>query len=154
MLKNTHTRATTHTGPTPDCTAALETWRYAYLKRNADGVFLRALRPLYKAVCALLAAAPTGGEPLTFETLGRLPQPAQDFYSELIDASESLAELIADHSRDRILYRHAALVLIGDALGALRDDKLTALIASCRCWECREQMRERTTGEDMEDDAE
>ncbi|MFF9192587.1 hypothetical protein [Streptomyces rochei] len=140
--------AATPTAPIPDCTAAQEAWRYAYLKRNADGVFLRALRPLSDAVRALLAAAPTGGEPLTFSALFRMPQPAQDFYSELIDASECLAELISNHDRDRTAYRHAALVLIGDALGALRDERLTALIGSCPCWECQEQLRQRTREDD------
>jgi hypothetical protein len=146
--------AATPTAPVPDCTAALEAWRYAYQKRNADGVFLRALRPLSDAVRALLAAAPTGGEPLTFTALFRMPQPAQDFYGELIDASECLAELINNHSRERTAYRHAALVLIGDALGALRDDRLTALIGSCRCWECREQFRMRTAEPDDEENEE
>ncbi|MCX4976508.1 hypothetical protein [Streptomyces sp. NBC_00620] len=144
---------TTATDPSapPDCTAALQAWRHAYQKRNADRVFLRRLEALRDHVNDLLATAPTNGEPFTFEALFRMPQPAQDFYSELIDASESLAELIADHNPMRTAYRHAALVLIGDALGALRDDKMTALIAACGCGECREQLRERlATGETRE----
>ncbi|MFF8932258.1 hypothetical protein ACF1AO_33900 [Streptomyces longwoodensis] len=140
----------TPTAPVPDCAAALEAWRYAYQKRNADGVFLRALHPLSDAVRGLLEAAPTGGEPLTFSALFRMPQPAKDFYSELIDASECLAELIAGHNRERTAYRHAALVLIGDALGALRDERLAALIGSCPCWECREQLGMRTAERDDE----
>lgn len=151
---STSTTASTPTAPVPDCTVALEAWRHAYLKRNADGVFLRALRPLSDAVRALLAAAPTGGEPLTFGALHRMPQPAQDFYSELIDASECLAELIHGHDRNRTAYRHAALVLIGDALGALADERLTALIGSCPCRECREQLGIRTAESDDEGDEE
>ncbi|MFD8900570.1 hypothetical protein [Streptomyces ardesiacus] len=134
---------TTDHAPVPDCTAALREWGNAYRKRNADGVFLHWLKALEREVIALLTAAPTNGEPLTFSTLGRMPQPAQDFYAELIDASESLAALIADHDPMRTAYRHAALVLIGDALGALRDDRLVTTIAACGCRECEEQLQER-----------
>jgi hypothetical protein len=109
---------TTDHVPVPDCTAALHEWGNAYRKRNADGVFLHWLKALEREFIALLAAAPTRGEPLTFSPLGRMPQPTQDFYAELIDASASLAELIADHDPMRTAYRHAALVLISDALGA------------------------------------
>ncbi|MFJ8785699.1 hypothetical protein [Streptomyces sp. NPDC102476] len=135
--------AATPTALVSDCTAALKAWRYAYEKRNADRVFLRALSPLYEAVGALLAAASTGGEPLTFGALHRMPQPAQGFYSELIDASECLAELIEDHDPNRMAYRHACLVLIGDALGALRDTRYVAYMAACPCRECRGQLAER-----------
>jgi hypothetical protein len=48
----------------------------------------------------------------------------------------------------RTTSRHAALVLIGDALGALRDERLAALIGLCTCWECHEQFRERTCEDD------
>uniref|UniRef100_UPI003F498F45 hypothetical protein n=1 Tax=Streptomyces chartreusis TaxID=1969 RepID=UPI003F498F45 len=142
------TTPATQTSPVPDCTAALLAWEDAYHQRDADGAFLRTLEALMGHVRDLLVAAPTGGGPLTFAAIDRMPQPAQDFYSELTDASESLAELIADHSRFRTAYRHAALVLIGDALGALRDDRLKALIAECECWECEEQLGERTTSDE------
>jgi len=148
--------AATH--PVPDCTAALEAWKHAYQKRNADGFFKRRLERRLEALMLrvrdLLAAAPTDGGPLTFQALDRIPQPAQDFYSELICASESLAELIADHDPMRTTHRHAALVLIGDALGALKDDDLKNMIRRCGCRECWTQMEERTMDPATRDDVE
>jgi hypothetical protein len=101
---DTGAREVTH--PIPDVSAALQAWKHAYQARNAYGFFKRRLEDLMNHVRELLVAAPTGGGPLTFVALGRIPQPAQDFYSELIDASESLAELIEDHDPMRTAYRH------------------------------------------------
>jgi hypothetical protein len=132
--------------PTPDCTSALHAWQKAFRKRNADGAFRRALDPLARQMRALLAQAPAGGGPLTFDVLDRMPQSAQLFYTELIDAAESLAELMEDHLSDRVEARHAALALIGDALGAFGNATALALIATCGCRACERALKERNPG--------
>lgn len=137
---STPTAAAAPTAPVPDCSAALTAWMRAYQKRDADGFFKRRLEQLMVEVTGLLRGAPTDGEPLTWATLEQLPQPAHDFYSDLICASESLADLIADHDPEWVGQRHAALVLIGDALGALRVERFVAMVRACRCWLCREQL--------------
>ncbi|MET9776237.1 hypothetical protein ABZ023_18585 [Streptomyces sp. NPDC006367] len=134
----------TPAAPSPDCTSALRAWQEAFRKRKADGVFRRALDPLARQIRALLAQAPTGGKPLTFDALDQMPQSAQDFYTELIDAAESLAELMEDHLPDKEEDRHAALALIGDALGAFRNATTLTLIARCGCRACKQALKERS----------
>lgn len=126
----------------PDCTAALKAWRYAYDKRNADGVYRKGLQLLMDEIQLLRADAPTGGESLTFAALHRMPQPLHDFYSGLIDAAECLSEQIDEANPHRTAYRHAALVLIGDALGALSDTAWKTRIADC-CGTCKNELWRR-----------
>ncbi|MEV6781929.1 hypothetical protein [Streptomyces sp. NPDC051098] len=133
----------------PDCSAATRTWCYAYEKREACRVFRNALNPLAREVQALLHDAPTGGKGLTFAALGRIPQPAQDFYSDLIEASEALEELREDDMEDRVMERHPVLLLIGSPLGAFDDRRVRHHLAKCRCLPCREALAQsRAEGAD------
>lgn len=134
----------------PDRAAALRAWQDAFRKRNADGVVRRALDPLARQVRALLAQAPTGGGPLSDCAVHQMPQPARDFYAELIDAAESLAELMADHLSNRVQSRHAALALIGDAPGAFRNATALALITTCGCRAGEQALKERNSGTQTE----
>ncbi|MGW2421464.1 hypothetical protein ACWC0C_19820 [Streptomyces sp. NPDC001709] len=134
----------------PDRTVALQAWQNAFQKRNADTMFRSALDPLARQVRALLAQAPTGGEPLTISSVDQMPEPARDFYAKLIDVAEALADLMEDHLPDSLQSRHAALALIGDALGAFRNATALAMIATCGCQTCEKALKERNPGTQTE----
>ncbi|MEW2497447.1 hypothetical protein AB0942_28505 [Streptomyces nodosus] len=135
---------------TPDRTAALRAWQNAFQKRDADSMFRSALDPLARQIRSLLAQAPTGGELLTISAVHQMPQPARDFYAKLIDVAEVLADLMEDHLPDNLQSRHAALALIGDALGAFRNATALAMIATCGCQTCEQAVKERSPGTQTE----
>ncbi|MFC9534321.1 hypothetical protein ACFT38_27805 [Streptomyces sp. NPDC056975] len=89
------------------------------------------------------ARTTAGVDAVTFTVIGQMPDPAREFYSNLIDATECLDEMIAAHDPMYIEGRHGPLVLIGDALGVLQVDHLRAQVEAC-CRVCRHQVADRT----------
>jgi hypothetical protein len=120
----------------PDCKEAIRAWRYAYEKIGAGVVFHRALGKLADQTTALFDTTTDGG-PFTFGAMATMPRPVHQFYSGLIDAQETLAEMLEAPMYERVMDRHPAMLLIGDALGALADRRVREWVRKCVCRDCR-----------------
>lgn len=126
----------------PDCKQAIRAWRYAYEKIVADGVFQRAVGKLAAQITELFEAGASG--PFTFDTMRGMPRRVQEFYSGLIDAQEALAELLEDRMSDRVMQRHPVMMLVGEALGVLADERVRAWVGGCPCPACRNAVSRAT----------
>ncbi|MGW6203669.1 hypothetical protein ACWF9B_08485 [Streptomyces sp. NPDC055089] len=138
----------TNTVTVPDLQAAQFAWSVVYDKRPSDGVFRNWCQKLRIEITTLWQKAEieAGVDAVTFTVIDQMPAPAREFYSILIDATECLDELIADHDPMYVEGRHAPLVLIGDALGVLQVDRMRTRVEAC-CRVCRHQVADRLHAE-------